>query len=167
MKANLNGVGAHTNGTGKHASQGSIQRIAEAITMIDPAQLKVRDIMHEGVVSCNSSINLAEAAKLMLDSKMRSLIVVDGDCGLAGIISQSDMVDARLQYGAGDQWNYMTVAEIMSSDVVTVTPEVSIKEAARILIESRIHRVVVTEHEDSCTPIGVLSMGDIMRHMMI
>ena len=153
----------YLNGNGKHAP--ALGAVAEK-PIEDPNLISVRNVMHEGVVSCASCISLAEAAKLMLDSKMRSLIVVDGDCGLAGIISQSDMVDARLQYGNTSAWTGMKVGEIMSSDVVTVTPDMNIKDAARVLIEHRIHRVVVTEHEDSCNPIGVLSMGDILRHMM-
>ncbi len=154
--------GPYHNGNGAHAAA---QRVISVKTIEDPAQITVREVMHEGVVSCASSISLAEAARLMLESKMRSLIVVDGDCGLAGIISQSDMVDARMKYGNTAAWIEMPVGDIMSSDVVTVTPDVSIKDAARVLIEHRIHRAVVTEHEDSCTPIGVLSMGDILRRM--
>ena len=76
----------HLNGNGKHASAHGAIALK---TIDDPTQITVRDIMHEGVVSCASCISLAEAAKLMLTSKMRSLIVVEGDCGLAGIISQS------------------------------------------------------------------------------
>ena len=154
------------NGNGKHAHAQTEHAIAVAV-VIDPNKITVREVMHEGVVSCASDVRLAEAAKLMLDSRMRSLIVVDGDCGLAGIVSQSDMVDARLQFGNTQEWTEMVVGDIMSSDVVTVTPDVSIKDAARILIENRIHRVVVTAHEDVCTPIGILSMGDIMRYMMV
>jgi CBS domain-containing protein len=54
----------------------------------------------------------------------------------------------------------------MTPEVATVTPDTPIKEAARVMIDKRIHRVVVSDSNDPCKPLGVLSMGDIMRHMM-
>jgi acetoin utilization protein AcuB len=132
----------------------------------DASSMTVNDVMHEGVVSCDSSLGLPEAAKLMLESKMRSLVVVDADCGLAGIVSQSDMVNARLLHAESKQWDHLAIRDIMTSMVLTVTPAMPIKEAARVMIEHRIHRVVVADVNDPCHPLGVLSMGDIMRHMM-
>jgi CBS domain-containing protein len=152
MNTNINGLSVLN---GKHG-----------MTTADPSSMTVNDVMHEGVVSCDSSLSLPEAAKLMLDSQMRSLVVVDADCGLAGIVSQSDMVNARLLHAEAKQWDHLSIRDIMTSMVLTVTPEMLIKEAARVMIEHRIHRVVVADVNDPCHPVGVLSMGDIMRHMM-
>ncbi len=137
-----------------------------SMTIADPTQIKVKDVMHEGVLSCDSSLGLPDAAKLMMDARMRSLVVIDADCGLAGIVSQSDMVNARLLQEEGENWNSMTIRDIMTSMVLTVTPEMTIKEAARLMIEYSIHRVVVAGEDNPCVPVGVLSMGDVMRHMM-
>lgn len=156
MNTNLNGMSVLN---GKQAS-------APVAVAINSASMKVNDVMHEGVVSCDSSLGLPEAAKLMLESQMRSLVVVDADCGLAGIVSQSDMVNARLLHAEAKQWDHLSIRDIMTSMVLTVTPEMPIKEAARVMIEHRIHRVVVADVNDPCHPVGVLSMGDIMRHMM-
>jgi CBS domain-containing protein len=136
------------------------------MTIADPAQIKVSDVMHEGVLSCDSSLGLPDAAKLMMDANMRSLVVIDAECGLAGIVSQSDMVNARLLQAEGQKWNSMTIRDIMTSMVLTVTPDMTIKDAARLMIEYRIHRVVVAGDDNPCVPVGVLSMGDVMRHMM-
>ena len=136
-------------------------------TMADPSQMLVSEVMHEGVLSCDSTLGLPEAAKLMMDAKMRSLVVIDADCGLAGIVSQSDMVNARLLQSEGQQWSTMTIRDIMTSMVLTVTPATTIKEAARLMVEYRIHRVVVAGDDDPCRPLGVLSMGDVMRYMML
>ena len=136
------------------------------MTTADPDRITVQEVMHEGVLSCDSTLGLPEAAKLMMDAKMRSLVVIDADCGLAGIVSQSDMVNARLLQHEGQNWNMMTVRDVMTSMVLTVTPETTIKEAARLMIEYRIHRVVVAGDDNPCQPVGVLSMGDVMRYMM-
>jgi CBS domain-containing protein len=49
--------------------------------------------------------------------------------------------------------------------VLTVTPDMDLRDAAKIMVDHRIHRVVVAEVEDLCNPIGMLSVGDIMRYM--
>jgi len=41
----------------------------------------------------------------------------------------------------------------------------SLQDAARILVNHRIHRVVVSDPDDLCKPIGILSLGDIMRYL--
>lgn len=133
---------------------------------LNPVEMRVADVMHEGVVGCDSHLPLPDAAKLMLEAQMRSLVVIDADCGLVGIVSQSDMVNARFGDAQGKSWHTMTVRDVMTPEVATVTPDTPIKEAARVMIDKRIHRVVVSDSNDPCKPLGVLSMGDIMRHMM-
>lgn len=127
--------------------------------------MTVRDAMHKGVVSCDSSISVRDAARMMNEKRLRSLVVVDFDCALAGIISETDIVAARLVHEGGKPWDQLTVGEIMTNRVLTVTPDMSLKEAAKILVDHRIHRVVVAEPDDMCNPIGILSLGDIMRYL--
>jgi len=127
--------------------------------------MTVRDAMHKGVVSCDSSISVREAARIMNEKRLRSLVVVDFDCALAGIISETDIVAARLVHEGVKPWDQLTVGEIMTNRVLTVTPDMSLKEAAKIIVDHRIHRVVVAEPDDMCNPIGILSLGDIMRYL--
>ncbi len=127
--------------------------------------MTVRDAMHHGVVTCDSSISVRDAVRLMNEKRLRSLVVVDFDCALAGIITEMDIVAARLVHEGGKPWDQLTVGEIMTNRVLTVTPDTSLKEAAKILISHRIHRLVVAESDDMCTPIGILSLGDIMRYL--
>jgi len=127
--------------------------------------MTVRDAMHHGVVTCDSSISVRDAVRLMNEKRLRSLVVVDFDCALAGIITEMDIVAARLVHEGGKPWDQLTVGEIMTNRVLTVTPDTSLKEAAKILVSHRIHRLVVAESDDMCTPIGILSLGDIMRYL--
>ncbi|MCS7088972.1 MAG: CBS domain-containing protein [Thermoflexales bacterium] len=127
--------------------------------------MTVRDAMHVGVVSCDPSTSVRDAVRLMNEKRLRSLVVLDFDCGLAGIISEMDIVAARLVHEGGKPWDQMTVGEIMTNRVLTVTPDMSLQEAARILVNHRIHRVVVADPDDLCKPIGILSLGDIMRYL--
>ena len=127
--------------------------------------MTVRDAMHTGVVSCDSSVTVHEAAQMMNRQRMRSLVIVDFDCALGGIISESDIVAAKLLNTSGQSWDQLTVGEIMTNRVMTVAPDMPLTEAARIIVDHRIHRAVVAEPDDICNPIGILSLGDIMRHI--
>jgi CBS domain-containing protein len=57
----------------------------------------------------------------------------------------------------------MRVADIMTTDVVTVRPETSVREVARILLERRISGVPVVDEEDR--PLGIVSEGDLVRRI--
>ena len=127
--------------------------------------MTVRDAMHTGVVSCDSSVTVHEAAQMMNRQRMRSLVIVDFDCALGGIISESDIVAAKLLNTSGRSWDQITVGDIMTNRVMTVAPEMPLTEAAKIIVEHRIHRAVVAEPDDLCNPIGILSLGDIMRYI--
>jgi|GEM_PF-365995 len=127
--------------------------------------MTVRDAMHQGVVSCDSSVTVREAARIMNERRLRSLIIVDFDCALAGIISASDIVAAKLLNQGERAWDQLTVDEIMTNRVHTVTPDMPLTEAAKLIVDHRIHRAVVAEAGDICNPIGILSLGDIMRYV--
>jgi CBS domain-containing protein len=129
--------------------------------------MTVRDAMHIGVETCDSSTTLREAVQRMTTARLRSLVIVDFDCALGGIISESDIVTAQLLGRNSKAWDQVTVGEIMTDRdrVMTVTPDMELREAAKIMVAHRIHRVVVAERDDMCNPTGMLSMGDIMRYM--
>jgi CBS domain-containing protein len=60
----------------------------------------------------------------------------------------------------------MTVDEVMTRDVLTVTPETPLTDAAKLMVDRGVHRLVVVESQRStCSPQGVLSVGDIMRRL--
>ena len=126
----------------------------------------VRDAMHEGIASCDSSMTCQTAAELMLGSQLRSLVVIGADCGLVGIVTQTDLVDAKLVHQRDQKWEDLPIGDIMHSDVLTVTPDATLEDAARLMVDHHVHRLVVVPVDDPCAPIGVVSMGDVMRHMM-
>jgi CBS domain-containing protein len=126
----------------------------------------VRDVMHQGVVTCPETLTLAQATRLMTDEKVRALIVTDDKCSLSGILAQSDLVNAALNFPDPEHWRSTPVSEVMTRTVLTVTPEEPVNEAAKTMVKHHIHRIVVVRNGDPCTPVGVLSMGDLVRDMM-
>lgn len=124
----------------------------------------VRDIMHQGIVSCAPNLGLKDAARLMTKANVRALVVMEPHCGLTGIVSTTDLVNATLDRPVTDGKRDLTVRDVMTTSVLTVTPDAPIAQAAKLMLDRNIHRLVVVENKDeNCTPIGILSMGDIVR----
>ncbi|MBI4484050.1 MAG: CBS domain-containing protein [Acidobacteria bacterium] len=126
----------------------------------------VRDWMHRGVISCRPDTSVKEVAQTM-DSKDVSALVVVNEAGEAvGVISRTDLVNARFVQPYLKHWRGMTAEHLMSRPVISVTPDTPISEAVRMLRERRIHRLVVVEQEDNqVRPLGILSVTDLARHV--
>jgi CBS domain-containing protein len=125
----------------------------------------VRDVMHKGVESIDSTVTIGEAAKLMNLKSLHSVVVIDFDCALSGVLSQIDIVAAKLLTNDDRKFTNLAVGEVMTNRVLTVPPNMTLREAAAIITKHRIHRVVVAENEDLCNPIGMLSLTDILAHL--
>ena len=124
----------------------------------------VRDIMHAGIVSCTPQLSIKEAARLMTKANVRALVVMVSGCGLTGIVSTTDLVNAALECNDGDK-KASAVGDVMTTSVLTVTPDAPVSEAAKLMIDRGVHRLVVVENAENCLPIGILSMGDIVRSL--
>ncbi len=127
----------------------------------------VRDVMHQGVVTCNPDVTIREAARMMVAAGVRALVVTDNECGLIGIVSQTDLVGATLLRPNVHYWDGLRVRDVMTTNVITVTPDTTLEDAARLLVGGRIHRLVVVSNDEPCRPVGMLSMGDIVRDLIL
>jgi acetoin utilization protein AcuB len=125
---------------------------------------QVRDVMHEGVVTCDHHTTLRDALRLMGANTIRSIVVTDAYCALTGIISQTDLVNASISYP--DKWSEMRVDEVMSRNVLTVTVDAPVSQAAKMLVENHVHRIIVVDGENPCEPVGVLAMSDLVKDLM-
>lgn len=116
-----------------------------------------------GVVSCNPQTSLLFAAQQMVEEDISALVVVDSNSSLQGIISRTDLMRALIN---NQDWRSQSVSDYMNQDVVTVPEDASIREAAIILLDRQIHRVVVVKNTpEQNLPISVVSAADIVYHM--
>jgi len=108
--------------------------------------LRVRDIMISEVTTLKRNDKLELADDIMQLGRIRHLPVLDDDSEqLVGIISQRDLFRGALAralgYGQHAQRKVLKtllVKEVMSSEVITTTPDVPLVEAARVLMERKI-----------------------------
>ena len=107
---------------------------------------------------------LVEAAAVMDFYRISGLPVVDAAGSLVGVVSKTDLLHARTTDALWQAWSSLTVGDLMSQPAVAVTSDVSVEDAARLMDERRIHRLVVVD-TDGETPIGLLSVSDLVHTM--
>ncbi|WP_459192319.1 CBS domain-containing protein [Halosimplex sp. J119] len=101
-----------------------------------------------------------EAAERMQSHAIGSLVVVDEDNQLLGILTTTDFVDIVAKSRPKAE---TTVERYMTTDVVTTTAQTSIVEAADVMIEQGIHHLPVVDDEEGV--IGMISTTDLAAYI--
>ncbi|NJP07870.1 MAG: CBS domain-containing protein [Chloroflexaceae bacterium] len=122
----------------------------------------VSDIMHKGVLTCQHDTPIQEVARRMTEEDVSALIVVDPNGDMQGLLSRTDLVNARLYEENWKHWRGLSASDIMIKDVISVKMSDSLQHASKIMMDRKIHRVVVVD-EGGKKAIGVLSITDLVR----
>jgi CBS domain-containing membrane protein len=129
--------------------------------------LFVRDVMTKDVATLGRNDKLAVADDVMRLGRIRHMPVIDEEGALAGIVSQRDLFHSgllrALGYGthAKDQaLGLLSLKEAMKTDVVTITPDAPLAEAAKIMLERKIGCLVVVEAKKL---VGILTESDFVK----
>ncbi len=112
------------------------------------------------VFSIAAGASLAEAALRMQEHHVASLVILDGEEGLAGIITERDLARAAAQ---GREPISATVDELMVRDPVTISPSAGLREAAAEMLSLDVRHLPVVLGRDV---LGMLSMRDLMQALV-
>jgi CBS domain-containing protein len=123
----------------------------------------VADLMAREPILVNADASLSEAVALMDCHHVHGLPVVDGDGALVGVVSQTDLNRAHTTEYLWARWPGLSVRHLMTSPAVTVHRSTPAILAAQKMEQHQIHRLVVVEDGDERSPIGVLSMSDLIH----
>jgi signal-transduction protein with cAMP-binding, CBS, and nucleotidyltransferase domain len=110
------------------------------------------------IVSIDSKAKAREAARLMVDRRIGSLIA-NRDGLPFGIVTERDMV--KIVSGSMDPGK-VTVADVMTAPLITIDSAAPLNDAARRMVEKQVKRLVVTEHEKI---VGIVSQTDLVQSM--
>ncbi len=126
--------------------------------------MKVENIMSSPVYTISPEDPLSHARNLMLKHKISTLVVVNDDDEMVGIISKSDM-GTRLSQ-AGPIWrrrpiDRIPVNMVMQENPITISPDVDIKHAVEVMLDNSINNLPVVNNK----VVGIVTRTDIVRHV--
>jgi CBS domain-containing protein len=117
----------------------------------------IQDAMTSGPKTVEPRTTVEEAARTMASENVGSLPIVDGD-RLVGVVTDRDLAVRVLAEGKDGG---TTVGEIASKDVVTIDPQQSLEEAARLMAEHQLRRLPVVEEDGKL--VGILAQADLAK----
>ena len=122
--------------------------------------MKARDIMTQNPRVVTPETSVQEAARLMKSEDAGVLPVVEseGSRRLVGMITDRDIA-IRVVAEGGDL--NAPVGEIASRDLVTIDPQQSIEEGARIMGQHQLRRLPVVEEDGKL--VGILAQADVAQ----
>ena len=120
------------------------------------SRLHISSVMVKDVFTVPKTMQLEDVAKLMLDNGIGSVPVMDDDEKMVGIVSKADFVTLA----TGIAFDKIAVKEVMSKELVTVSPTERIVHARRQMIENHVGRVPVVDDGEL---VGMITSKDLMR----
>lgn len=132
---------------------GEVNKQAEKIT--------VRDCMSQNMILFNKAQSIIEVVEILIKFRVSGGPVVDEQKRVIGIISEGDCVK---QISESRYYNMpmedVSVEKYMSKEVNTISPDVSLFDAANLFLKSKRRRFPVVENDRI---IGIVSQKDILR----
>ncbi len=118
----------------------------------------IKDIMTKEVVTIDINKSVFEAAQLMTSKALGCLIIVDRGLPV-GILTERDIVRRIVAKRTSVD---LKVAEVMTKTLITVDPDTSLKEAARIMSTNKIRRLPVLKQGQL---VGIVVASDFVRNV--
>jgi len=123
--------------------------------------MKVNDLIasRKEIYSISDTTTVHEAARYLRDKGVRAVGVLDAVGRLVGVVSQSDISDKVAAENKCPAW--MRVSEIMSTALVTVSPDMSLEECSLLMDKHGIYHLLVLEKAGNFR--GMISVTDLLQ----
>ncbi len=123
--------------------------------------MRVVDLMTADVITASPETPIKAAARLMVRNKVSGLPVCDEDNCVVGIITEADFL--RLEVAREEATNpkpVERVEQVMHRSVLTIDPEATVGDAARMMVINDVNRLPVTDGDGRS--LGIISRLDVV-----
>ncbi|HEY1381653.1 MAG TPA: CBS domain-containing protein [Gemmataceae bacterium] len=123
--------------------------------------MNVKQIMTDNPACCTRSTKLTDVARMLVENDCGAIPVVDDmdRRNPVGVITDRDIVCRAIAQGKDPART--TAGECMSTELVCVTVETDVDEAARQMTEHQVRRVLVTDKDRHLC--GIVAQADVAR----
>ena len=123
--------------------------------------MKVADLIskRKEIYSLGEDETVHDAARYLREHGVRAAGVCDKQGKLVGVVSQSDISDKVAAENKCPAW--MRVTEIMTRQLVTVTPEMPFDDCLRLMEQHGIYHLLVVDDRDGFR--GMISVTDLLQ----
>ena len=136
----------------------------------------VRDVMSTDVAAVRDDTPFRRIVEVLAQRRVTAVPVIDAAGGVLGVVSEADLMHKVEFVGAGHERHLFegrrrriartkatgeTAAQLMSAPAITVRPDASLAEAARLMDGARVKRLPVVD--EAGRVVGVVSRGDLVR----
>lgn len=129
----------------------------------------ISTIMSKDVIKLNLSDTLTKAEGLFKRNHIRHIPVVKGN-KIVGMLSYSDLLRISFADAVFDDevvdatvYNMFSIEQVMTKNIVSVSPETSILETAKILASKEFHALPVIEDE---LLVGIITTTDLIKYLI-
>ena len=112
----------------------------------------------EGVWTIGMGQTLQEALHFLIAKKIGSLLILDTDEQVIGILSERDILRECNRYPT--EWFKLPVHSVMNRLIQTVSPQTDLKVVMELMTENRIRHIPVMKEERLA---GLVSIGDVVK----
>lgn len=109
------------------------------------------------VITCSPNEKLGRAAALLADEEVGAIPVLESG-KMVGIVSERDICHAMAEYG--NHAHKLTVADIMTRDVIVCEPDDTVNEAMAMMSRHQIRHLPVVEDDEL---IGMINLRSILQ----
>ena len=122
---------------------------------------RVKDLLGDRteIYSLSEDATVHEAAMYLRDRQVRATAICDSNGHPLGVIAQSDISDKVAAENRCPSW--IKVPEIMSTELISVTPESSVEECVRLMEKNKLFHLLVVDA--SGRSLGMISAQDVLR----
>jgi CBS domain-containing protein len=123
--------------------------------------MKVAELIsgRKNIYSITAETTVHDAARYLRERQVRAVGVLDGTGKLVGVISQSDISDKVAAENKCPAW--MRVGEVMTTDLITVSPEMPFEDCLRLMEKHGIYHLLVVDDKGSYR--GMISVTDLLQ----